>query len=113
MLTTSQKSHILTKAGVMVPPFPARRLPVQERHLLRGERAPQEERDADAEQSVAVEHWRKLVESLYVEYSAARAAKSLRESAEAERLRELRDANSYSIPAPQRHQNRPEFKGRS
>lgn len=109
MLTTSQKSHILAKAGVMVPPFPARRLPVQERHLLRGAKAPQDELDADAEQAVAVAQWHKLVESLYVEYSAARAARSLRESAEAERLRQLRDDNSYTNLTRRRQQNRPGF----
>jgi hypothetical protein len=109
MLTTSQKSHILAKAGLVVPPFPARRLPVQERHLLRGARAPQDELDADAEQSVAVAQWHKLVESLYVEYSAARAAKSLRESAEAERMRQLRDANSYNNLRRLSRQNRQDF----
>jgi hypothetical protein len=31
MPTISQQANILAKAGVAVPPFPARRLPVQER----------------------------------------------------------------------------------
>lgn len=46
MLTASQKCNILVKAGQEVPPFPARRLPVQERFLHKGLRIPQEEIDA-------------------------------------------------------------------
>ena len=97
MLTTGQKANILAKAGVAVPAFPARRLPVQERHLLMGARKPKEERDADAEQDAAVLRWNQAVENLYVAYVAARAARSLREAQEAQQLDRLRRANSHSV----------------
>ncbi len=56
---------MLRKAGIAVPPFPARRLPLQERHLRDAARVPQEERDADAEQRAAVETWRRAVDALH------------------------------------------------
>ena len=98
MLTTSQKALILAKAGIEVPAFPARRLPVQERHLLKGHRAPREELDADAEQERAVEKWSQHIETLYVAHTAARAAKSLREAEEARQLVMLQRANAGPEP---------------
>jgi len=74
MLTTGRKANILAKSGVAVPAFPARRLPIQERHLRKGARAPQEELDADAQQAEAVARWNLQVEDMYVVYVAARAA---------------------------------------
>ena len=93
MLTTGQKANILAKAGVAAPAFPARRLPIQERHLRKGARAPREELDADAQQAEAVAQWDKQIEDIYVVYVAARAAKSLREAEEAQQLDRLRRAN--------------------
>jgi hypothetical protein len=74
MLTLSRKEKILRKAGIPVPPFPARGLPLQERHLRDAARVPQEERDADAEQRAAVQAWRRAVDALH----AALAEQSLR-----------------------------------
>ncbi|MGJ7498448.1 hypothetical protein ACSFA8_25770 [Variovorax sp. RT4R15] len=88
------KANILTKAGIEVPAFPARRLPVQERHLIKGGRAPREELDADVEQERAVEGWKKHIETLYVAYATARAAKSLREAQEALQLDMLQRLNA-------------------
>jgi hypothetical protein len=100
MLTTSQKAHILARAGVAVPAFPARRLPVQERYLREGARVPQEELDADAEQRAAAERWNREIETLYVAHAAARAAKSLRDSEEAQQLDMLRRASNRPATTP-------------
>ena len=97
MLTPGQKANILAKAGIAVPAFPARRLPVQERHLLMGARKPKEEQQADAEQAAAVLGWNQAVENLYVAHVAARAARSLRQAQEAEQLDDLRRANSQPV----------------
>lgn len=93
MLSYSQKANILAKSGCDLPRYPSRRLPIQERHLLRGARAPKEERDADEEQEAAVDRWNQEVETLYVAYVAARAARSLRESEARRQLDDLRQAN--------------------
>ena len=97
MLTTGQKATILAKAGIAVPAFPARRLPVQERHLLMGARKPKEELDADAEQAAAVLQWNHAIETLYVAHVAARAARSLRQAQEAQQLERLRRANGERV----------------
>ncbi len=80
MLSLSQKAKILSKTGSSIPPFPSRRLPVQERYLMRGAQVPQEELDADEEQEEAVKFWNLEIESMYVAYVAARAAQSSREA---------------------------------
>jgi len=72
MLTPSQKAHLLKKAGTPVPPFPARRIPVEERFLRPGAKVPQEHRDADAEQRAAVAVWSQQVEALYAAHLARR-----------------------------------------
>jgi hypothetical protein len=98
MLSISQKAVILSKAGVTVAPFPARRLPVQERFLRNEAPVPREEVEADEEQERAAQAWEQEVNQLYVGYVAARAAKSLREAEEAEALARLRKANASSAP---------------
>jgi len=94
MLTTGQKAVILAKAGDAVPAFPARSLPIQERHLLKGADAPQEELDADAQQAAAVRRWSQTVDDMYVVHVAARAARSLREAQAAMQLDRLRQTNA-------------------
>lgn len=89
MLSTSQKAHLLSKAGVPVLPFPARRLPIQERFLQKGVYVPPEELQADEEQRVAVARWAAEVDNLYATYCLERAARSLREAHEAELLGRL------------------------
>jgi hypothetical protein len=103
MLTTSQKAHILAKAGVAVPAFPARRLPVQERYLREGARVPREERDADAEQQAAARRWVEEIETRYVAHAAARAAESLRDAEEAQQLDRLRRAASAPTARDRSH----------
>src|ERR1700712_5241181 len=94
MLTTGQKATILAKAGDAVPAFPPRCLPIQERHLFKGDKAPQEELDADAQQATAVARWSQQIEDMYVIHVAARAARSLREAQEALQLDRLRRSNA-------------------
>ena len=72
MLTLHRKEKILRKAGIPVPPFPARRLPLQERHLRAAARVPQEERDADTEQRAAVQAWRQAVDALHAALAEGR-----------------------------------------
>ena len=93
MLTTGQKANILAKAGDAVPAFPARRLPIQERHLLKGVDACPEELEADAQQAQAVARWSRQIEDMYVVHVAARAARSLREAQAAMQMAGLRQAN--------------------
>jgi hypothetical protein len=93
MLTASQQANILQKAGIAVPAFPARKLPVQERYLRPGARIPQRELDADAEQRRAVEAWSSAVSNLYVSFVASRSAKPLRLAPEARSSARLRHQN--------------------
>ncbi|MBU2408753.1 MAG: hypothetical protein KKC79_08900 [Gammaproteobacteria bacterium] len=64
MLTPSQKSRILTRAGIDIPPVPAVNLPAQEKTF-----------------QVAAQAWVREIEKLYDVYVATRAAQSLRDAA--------------------------------
>ena len=75
MLTTSHKASILRKAGVAVPAQPL---------------------DADLHDAGA--SWARAIETLYVAYVAARAAKSLRDAEEARQLAMLRGL-AWGAPA--------------
>lgn len=94
MLSLSQKATILVKVGIEVPLFPERRLPVQERYLREGARIPPEELAADREQRLAALEWGKTLENLFASYTAARAAKGLREAEQAQSIEQLREANA-------------------
>lgn len=94
MLTTDQKETILRRAGVAVPVRPCHR-------------ASGQQQQADAEpilannlheggQQTAAGRWARSIDALFVEYSAARAAKSLRDAEEARRLGTLRRASDGS-----------------
>lgn len=72
MLTPAQKATILGKAGFQIPASPA------------------PTRAEAADQDAAAQDWIKAVETLYVSYVAARAAKSLRDAEEARQLAMLR-----------------------
>lgn len=65
MLSISQKESILRKAGIAIPPFPARRLPHPSRLDDDGTRYPETERAADDELQRAVARWRADLEALY------------------------------------------------
>jgi hypothetical protein len=71
MLSTSLKANILRKAGVPIPAMGA--------DAMSGD-----------ELKAAASQWANTVETLYVIYTAARAAKSLRDAEEARQLVMLR-----------------------
>lgn len=85
MLTIDQKEAILRRAGTAVPAFP-------ERHP--DTRA--QDHEADAKHKACVQRWTEAIEVLYVQYAAARAAKSLRDAEEAAQLDQLRRAAERS-----------------
>lgn len=70
MLTTEQKADILQKTGFTVPDAPT---------ACEG-----------VEGEAALQQWGAQIESMFVTYVAARAAKSLRDSEEARQLNALR-----------------------
>jgi len=84
MLTTDQKETILRRAGVAVPAFPSPRASDQ-----------QQQQQADGPKNAA-EQWARTIDTLFVEYSAARAARSLREAEETRQLGALREASDRS-----------------
>ena len=77
MLTTDQKETILRRAGVAVPAFPSRY-------------------SSDQQHQSAAAQWARTIDTLFVEYSAARAARSLRDAEEARQLGALRRASDGS-----------------
>jgi hypothetical protein len=81
MLTTSHKAEILQRAGYPVPLEPEHPVP------------------PDPMSARTHLHWQQEVETLFVEYAAARAAKSLRDSEEQRQLRRLRRMADHSTPA--------------
>jgi hypothetical protein len=93
MLTAHKKALILTSAGVDVPAFPTN-------HGLHSQSPASCEsstsaavREANKEETL----WNQAIELLYVEYAAARAAKSLREAEEIRQLDILRRANARQL----------------
>lgn len=91
MLTTDQKETILRRAGVAVPAFPSRRPSDQQQHQSDAEPILKGNMQADGRQKPA-EQWARTIDALFVEYSAARAARSLRDAEEARQLGALRHA---------------------
>jgi hypothetical protein len=94
MLSHQKKAAILVKTGMAVPPYPVPRSPILT--VLPGRdwdgAAPAWE--SDPEQVRAVAAWNRTIDGLFVDYAAARAAKSLRDSEQALQLERLRRANS-------------------
>ena len=70
MISHSKQAVVLAKAGVAVPAFPARSLPIQERYQRPGARVPQAELEADQAQRLAVAAWQAEVERLYLAHLA-------------------------------------------
>ena len=85
MLTIDQKEVILRKAGISVPSFPERQAA-----------ADPHDPETDAEHQLAIQRWREAIEVLYVQYAAARAAKSLRDAEQARQIDQLRRAAERS-----------------
>ena len=93
MLTTDQKEAILRKAGVAVPDFPPGDLEAQARGPDAHDKTMSPARQTAAQ---AREQWAAIIGTLYVEYVARRAAKSLRDAEDARRLSMLREAGERS-----------------
>jgi hypothetical protein len=82
MLSHQKKAIILARTGTVVPPFPV----------------PENSNRSDAwepgiDQARAIAAWNRIIDALFVDYAAARAAKSLRDSEYALQLEILRRAN--------------------
>jgi hypothetical protein len=88
MLTTDQKETILRGAGVATPAFPGVLWRQQrQRNAAPGSRTnPQ----AGMDPGTAAKQWADAINTLFVAYSAARAAQSLRKAEEARQLGVLR-----------------------
>jgi hypothetical protein len=91
MLTPEQKETILRKAGVAVPAIPSRNLASQQQQAD-GERIPKQNAQLDGRHD-PFEQWARAIDALFAEYTAARAAKSLRDAEEIRRLAALRQAS--------------------
>lgn len=93
MLSHQKKAAILVKTGTVVPPFPT--LPSSGRTGISGQGAdrPVDGWDPEVEQAHAVAAWNRIIDGLFVNYAAARAAKSLRDSERVSQLEGLRRAN--------------------
>ena len=103
MLSPKFKASILAKAGMAVPAFPARGAADGFCRASHAEGcSSQADMASDAELAAAVEQWNRLIEARFVEYAAARAARSLRTAVEADWLERLRDANAGGARAVQR-----------
>lgn len=85
MLTIDQKEAILRRAGTAVPAFPERNPAAHVR-----------DHDADIEHKAAIQRWTEAIDVLYVQYAAARAAKSLRDAEQAHQADALRRAGERS-----------------
>src|SRR4030095_14738789 len=82
MLTTEQKETILRRAGIAVPDYPAPSSQAQQ--MMQGVVPARGPIRADAAHEAAATQWARTIDALYVEYAAARAARSLREAEEAQ-----------------------------
>jgi hypothetical protein len=100
MLTAIKKALILAQAGSAVPAFPGLEAPVSLRPPREGAPTSMQQRESDAEQARAVERWSQEIEALFVTYTVARAARSLREAEQARQIDMLRRANARPRKSP-------------
>jgi hypothetical protein len=88
MLSTDQKAWILKSAGLEVPPLLRRSGSTDEGFLSDSSTAGEDADEASAQGAEAA--WQRTVDVLFSIYSAARAAKSLREAEEEKLMARLR-----------------------
>lgn len=95
MLTTDQKEAILRGAGVATPAFPSPG--VLWRQQRQHDAAPGSRTNAQAgmDPGTAAKQWADAINTLFVAYSAARAARSLRKAEEARQLGVLRQLQCH------------------
>ena len=91
MLTTDQKATILRRAGTPVPDFPTGRRASQAPDACESTTPGAAPGTTTASQA-PMEEWAANIDTLYVEYVARRAAKSLRDAEEARQLSALQRA---------------------
>lgn len=93
MLTTDQKEAILRRAGVVVPDFPpGHSKTIASERGAHDTSAVQAGGSASNSSREPIGPWAETIETLYVEYVARRAAKSLRDSEDARQLSTLQQA---------------------
>jgi hypothetical protein len=90
MLSTLQKAAVLAKAGFRVPDCPMNPPALHYSVVDQAAGASSNERRTPAGQDPVAQNWSKAIETLYVAYAAARAAKSLRDAEEARQMDMLR-----------------------
>ena len=95
MLTTLQKARILVRVGIQLPLCPGSHSVVDGPHMSMGRPyLPFNEPLPGAAPTVEMETWTRAVEALHVEFVAAQAARSLRQSHEADLVHRLRAVNA-------------------
>lgn len=95
MLTTLQKARILVRAGIQLPLCPGSHPVVDGPHRSTGRSHPPcNEPLPDAPPTPELYAWTQAVEALHVEFVAARSARSLRQSHEADMMHRLRAVNA-------------------
>lgn len=94
MLTSQQKANLLIRTGAAVPAFPVRDMSAVTPPMPAKGDAQKSGCRQDVDHATAVRYWEQNIDTLYVDYVAARAARSLRESEEASQMHRLRAANA-------------------
>ena len=97
MLTTHKKALILANAGIDVPAYPSNGLPNLQPSASCATPIFSAQQEAQKEMAIALTQWSKAIELRYVDYAAARAARSLREAEEVRQLDMLRRANARKL----------------
>jgi hypothetical protein len=89
MLNTAQQERILRQAGIAVPEHPC---PVQPMRMAQQQGVLSGALDEASEQASA--RWTRTIDTLFVQFNAERAARSLRVFEEARRFEALRHASA-------------------
>jgi len=90
MLTTDQKEAILRVAGVATPAFPSPGVLWRQQWQHDAASGSKTSPQAGMDPGTAAKQWAQAINTLFVAYSAARTARSLRKAEEARQLSALR-----------------------
>lgn len=101
MLTTDQKEAILREAGVTTPVFPSPGVLWRQQRQHVAAPGSRTNPQAGMDLGTAAKQWAHAINTLFVEYSAARAARSLRKAEEARQLSVLRQMQYRAGAAPE------------
>lgn len=94
MLSALKKALILGQVGIEVPRFPSISASALSNRSVQERGIASEQRDSESLHAMEVERWNHQIEMLFVIYTAARTAKTLREAEQARQADMLRRANS-------------------